>query len=143
MKEYKRILVPVDGSELSMLACQKALNLAELVGGSVDIVYISEYPATGPVGMEQPVEINPQPDFSGILKPYLDMSRTKHVRVNSEVKRGMPKDEIEKMSSDYDLIIMGTKGRNPLVSLIMGSVAEHVARHALCPVMLIRKKKNN
>ena len=142
MKEYKKILVPVDGSELSMLAFRKALNLAEMVGGTVDIVYVSEYPATGPVGMEQPVNINPQPDFSKVLDPYLEMSKKKHVRVHSEVKRGMPREEIERMSSDYDLIIMGTRGRNPLVSMIMGNVAEHVARHALCPVMLIRKKKN-
>ena len=141
MKEYKKILVPVDGSDLSMLAFQKALNLAEMVGGTVDIVYVSEYPATGPVGMEQPVEINPQPDFSDILEPYLETSKKKHVRVHSEVKRGMPREEIEKMSGDYDLIIMGTRGRNPLMSLIMGNVAEHVSRHALCPVMLIRKKK--
>lgn len=140
MKEFKRILVPVDGSELSMIAFQKALNLAEWVGGRVDIVYVSEYPMTGPVGMEQPANINPQPDFSKIIDPYLEISRKSHIRAGKEVKRGIPQEEIVKMSSEYDLIIMGTRGKNPILSMILGSVAEHVSRHAFCPVMLIRRK---
>jgi nucleotide-binding universal stress UspA family protein len=90
--------------------------------------------------MEQPVELNPQPDFSSITDPYLKMSKRSHVNVHEHIKRGNPREEIEKMSGEYDLIIMGTSGRNPIVSVILGSVAEHVARHALCPVMLVRKK---
>jgi nucleotide-binding universal stress UspA family protein len=37
-----------------------------------------------------------------------------------------------------DLIVMGTHGRTGLRRLLMGSVAEHVVRHASCPVLTVR-----
>jgi universal stress protein A len=37
-----------------------------------------------------------------------------------------------------DLIIMGSQGRTGLSRLLIGSVAERVVRHALCPVLVVR-----
>lgn len=37
-----------------------------------------------------------------------------------------------------DLIVMGTHGRTGVSRLILGSVAEHVIRHAPCPVVTMR-----
>jgi len=37
-----------------------------------------------------------------------------------------------------DLIVMGTHGRTGLSHLLMGSVAEHVIRSALCPVLTVK-----
>lgn len=37
-----------------------------------------------------------------------------------------------------DMIVMGTHGRTGLSRLLMGSVAEHVVRHASCPVLTIK-----
>ena len=37
-----------------------------------------------------------------------------------------------------DLIVMGTHGRQGLLHLLMGSVAEYVMRHARCPVVTVR-----
>ena len=43
MKRYRRILVPVDGSELSDDAFQQALDLAVLVDGTVSVVHVIEH----------------------------------------------------------------------------------------------------
>ena len=37
-----------------------------------------------------------------------------------------------------DLIVMGTHGRGALMHALMGSVAEQVVRHSVCPVLTIR-----
>ena len=37
-----------------------------------------------------------------------------------------------------DIIVMGTHGRGGVAHFIMGSVAEHVVRTALCPVFTVR-----
>ena len=37
-----------------------------------------------------------------------------------------------------DLIVMGTHGRTGLARWLMGSVAEKVLRHALCPVLTVK-----
>jgi len=39
---------------------------------------------------------------------------------------------------DYDLIVMGTQGHTGLGRLLVGSVAEHVLRHATCPVVTVK-----
>ena len=36
-----------------------------------------------------------------------------------------------------NLIVIGTHGRSGLAHLVMGSVAERVARHAQCPVLIV------
>jgi nucleotide-binding universal stress UspA family protein len=41
-----------------------------------------------------------------------------------------------------DIIIVGTHGRGPISHLLMGSVAEHVVRHAPCPVLVVRPNEH-
>ena len=38
-----------------------------------------------------------------------------------------------------DLIILGTHGRTGLAHVLLGSVAEHVVRQGLCPVLVVRR----
>jgi len=40
-----------------------------------------------------------------------------------------------------DLIVMATHGRGGLGRAVLGSVADHVARHAGCPVLLVRSSE--
>jgi nucleotide-binding universal stress UspA family protein len=56
------------------------------------------------------------------------------------LRPGVPADEIVKIANNrfVDLIVMGTHGRTGLKSLLIGSVAEHVVRHAPCPVLKVR-----
>jgi universal stress protein A len=41
-----------------------------------------------------------------------------------------------------DIIVVGTHGRGPVSHLFMGSVAEHVVRHAPCPVLVVRPNEH-
>ena len=42
------------------------------------------------------------------------------------------------VSRECDLIVMGTHGRSGISRVLMGSVAEHVLREAVCPVVTVR-----
>jgi nucleotide-binding universal stress UspA family protein len=59
---------------------------------------------------------------------------------NTEVISGNPGDAIIDYAKEHggDLIVMGTHGRTGLRHLLMGSVAEHVVRHAPCPILIVR-----
>jgi nucleotide-binding universal stress UspA family protein len=37
----------------------------------------------------------------------------------------------------YDLIVMGSRGHNPMINLVIGSVSSAVSHKAHCPVMII------
>ena len=56
------------------------------------------------------------------------------------VIRGNPGDAIVDYAQEHgsDLIVMGSHGYTGLRHLLMGSVAEHVLRHAPCPVLIVR-----
>ena len=39
------------------------------------------------------------------------------------------------------LVVVGSRGLNPMRRALMGSVLDSVVRHAHCPVMVVRKEK--
>jgi len=41
-----------------------------------------------------------------------------------------------------DIIVVGTHGKGPVSRLFVGSVAEHVVRHAPCPVLVVRPNEH-
>ena len=61
-------------------------------------------------------------------------------RTTVDTRMGAPADEILDYAKRHaiDLIVVGTHGRGPLASAILGSVAEAIVRRAVCPVMIVR-----
>ncbi len=148
MDEYKKLLVPTDGSELSKKAILKAISLAKMFGGSVTVMHVEEMPLTdgGPPGIAevQPSAFELQEIFRKEAKRI--MMESKLIAKENSMKigtidiGGLAANEIINASKDFDMILMGTHGRGGLTHLLIGSVAEKVARHACCPVLLIRDK---
>jgi nucleotide-binding universal stress UspA family protein len=62
------------------------------------------------------------------------------VGIETILEDGHPDKQIVQTAKDEgcSLIVMGTHGRTGLSRLLMGSVAEHVLRHATCPVLTVR-----
>ena len=143
MKGYKRILVPVDGSELSDLAFERALGFARMVDGKVTIVNVI-HDIVGPAGPTSvPLQIDQTEIARDLLEDYIRKTEKSGIEVDSHIRHGHPADEIVELSKEHDIIIMGSKGHNPLSSLLLGSVAEKVVRHAFCPVMIVRQKEQD
>lgn len=68
------------------------------------------------------------------------------IKVEYLVREGKPEDMILKMAQDMaaglqepntPLIVMGTNARESLMERLLGTVADHVVRHATCPVLVI------
>ncbi len=62
------------------------------------------------------------------------------IQVSSKITQGIVADKIidEAKNSDYDLIIMGTKGASRRKRQTLGKVALKVVRYAHCPVTVVR-----
>ncbi|TMH64089.1 MAG: universal stress protein [Betaproteobacteria bacterium] len=56
------------------------------------------------------------------------------------LRRGAPASEILSVAKEWraDLIVVGTHGQGGVARLLVGSVAEAVLRHAICPVLVSR-----
>jgi universal stress protein A len=63
------------------------------------------------------------------------------LRDENAVLVGQPAEAILALAdkNNIDLIVLTTKGRSGLKRVLVGSTAEHIVRHARCPVMSIRR----
>lgn len=143
-KEFGRILVPVDGSEVAKKAATKALAIAKSTDIEVLALHVLNIPGI-PTLYAYPTEIPYQQLHDLIRKEgrsYLEeiekLGKEMGVNVSTKLVDGHPAEEILKEAREDDLIVIGSKGRTALDRLLMGSVAENVVRHAPCPVMIVR-----
>ena len=60
------------------------------------------------------------------------------VPVQPLVKQGNAAQVLIKQSADADLLVVGTRGRGGFRGLVLGSVSQHVAAYAKCPVTVVR-----
>ncbi|MBN1539927.1 MAG: universal stress protein [Candidatus Thermoplasmatota archaeon] len=151
MKRYRNILVPVDGSELSMDAFEQAMSLSKLIGSKITVLHVMEQLYSDYTVLEGAeiisasniIQTETRQQVKNFLEDFVRRGGEEGVDVRTLIKDGHVAQEIIELSGQYDLIIIGTHGRRKITSLIMGSVAEKVGRHALCPVMLVRDPKKD
>jgi nucleotide-binding universal stress UspA family protein len=131
-----RIVVGVDGSPGSRAALRWAIRQAELTDSSVEAVIAWQIPAalTG-FGMA-PMLPNESLDYWEELaaKQLHDaivdtVEPTCEVPVTPTVRRG-PAAEV--------ILVVGSRGHGGFAGMLLGSVSQHCARHARCPVAIIR-----
>jgi nucleotide-binding universal stress UspA family protein len=68
--------------------------------------------------------------LAGLDGPHPDSVTVKAVH-------GFPVEELVNASRDADMIVVGSRGAGGFARLMMGSVADQVARHAHCPVLIV------
>ena len=137
-KAAPRIVVGVDGSPASVDALRWAARQADAIGAAVEAVISWDYPSTS--GMEfGSLDI----DWAGNARAAL--ADTLHVAlgsgadtVTSTVTRGHPVEVLVAAAQGADLLVVGSRGHVALPGRLLGSVSEHVAARAPCPVVVVR-----
>lgn len=142
MNKTSRILVPVDFSEPSAAALERALELAE--PGNLALLHVLSWP-TADLGYFTPVtdkEQALQKLGAAFREAALHRAWPADKPPRLLVREGFPPAEeiIDTARREKaDLIVMGTHGRRGVSHLFLGSVAERVIRGAPCPVMTCRR----
>ncbi|MGZ8593688.1 MAG: universal stress protein [Actinomycetota bacterium] len=67
--------------------------------------------------------------------------RERGIESTMQMEDGHPTDEIVRVAEEggYDLIIAGSRGRNTVGELVLGSVSQALVRQASCPVLVVTK----
>ena len=58
--------------------------------------------------------------------------------IETDIAVGDPKTEIVRMSEEAALLVLGARGLGPIKRFLLGSVSQSVARHAPCPVLVVK-----
>ena len=143
---FNHILVPIDGSDTSMLAVSKASGLALAFGSRITLIHVVDnYPFIG-VGA----------DYALGQNEYLAAATSS---ANAALARGVAALAAEGLHSDQrvidghvvhegivdtaiaigaDLIVMGSHGRTGIEKLLLGSVTQRVLQDAKVPVLVVK-----
>ena len=145
---YKKILIAMDESRHSEEATKHGLMLAKVLGASVTVLYVVEeiiYVPPSPYMSPPPITpslAQSQEEGKKIVEKVIEKGKEMGVKVTPMVTVGHPASEIIEHAKNHDLVVMGTLGRSGIVSLLIGSVAEKVVRHAPAPVLVVGAKEN-
>lgn len=146
---YKRILVATDGSKLSDLAVQHALQLADLTGAEVvALKVVPRYPQTyfeGGVVLaaEEIKKIEQQwhDEAQAVVNAIKSKGQQQQIKVKAAtVKSDLIAEAIIAAAKRHkaDLIVMASHGRRGLKRLLMGSETQQVLTHSHIPVLVLR-----
>lgn len=141
---FKRILVPVDGSETSTKALVAALQLARESGGRVRVMHaLDELAFVSGYGYAPELMQVARDHGARILQDAMDIARSSGVPADSRLV-DVPGRRLgdlvaeEAQSWEADLVVAGTHGRRGIGGVLLGSGAEQVVRMAPTPVLTIR-----
>jgi nucleotide-binding universal stress UspA family protein len=137
---YKRMLVPLDGSQLAEVVFPYARELAGQLGTEVILLHISNL-----VKDFQPMTRAYVDHAAEVIKGAITADRksrqvpSKPIEVHSDLVSGYPPDEILRYAEEkkVDLILMASHGRSGRNRWGIGSVADKVLRSATVPVLLV------
>lgn len=141
---FKRILVPVDGSETSGKALAAAIALAHEGGGQLHLVHcVDELTYAGAYEYAGTLVDLVRQDGARILEQGLDSCRAAGVEATStfiDTPGQRLGESVAKQATDWkaDLVVVGTHGRRGVARMALGSGAEQIIRTATAPVLVIR-----
>ncbi len=137
------IVVGVDGSDSSRHALEWAAAEAALRGSRLDIVSTWEFPmliasevmwATPP---ESSMLVAAAAERAQRLIDEMHLSDT-NVSFAVITPEGRSGAELVRLSTDADMLVVGSRGAGSARELLLGSVSNYCAHHATCPIVIIR-----
>jgi len=143
---YDKILLPTDGSEVSMAAAGRAVTLARLAAAPLHAIFVREpYPYAG-IGEASGAalldyETATQQQSLEAFKRVTALAQAQGVQLVTETSEGNnPAEQIVEAARDCsaDLIVMGSHGRSGVARVLLGSVAGKVLMLSHVPVMIVK-----
>ena len=140
---WKTVLVGVDGSRGSRKALAGAAAEAADHGADLVVLNVWERALVPPVGSGS-VPLGDVPDGSERAAEDLrqvieeELGEDPPVLAQPVVKHGRPAEVLIEQSAGADLLVVGTRGHGGFAGLVLGSVSQHVAAYAQCPVTVVR-----
>lgn len=135
MLDVKRILFATDFSDCAQAALPHAIAFAEAYDAELHMLHCLVLHSGQPVPDDEPFEGEEE------AREALGRAAQRGGSVRHEVRRGIaPAPAILDYADEHgiDLIVIGSHGRRGVRRLLLGSVAEEVARLSACPVLTVR-----
>ncbi|MDL4841857.1 universal stress protein [Aquibacillus rhizosphaerae] len=139
---FKQLLVATDGSEHSKRSLEKTvemvsnykeqvtIDLLYVVGGQVSKADVLKYGDSDVASLKR----------KELMKDTEDYLKAEGIATKSIVLHGEPAPTIIEYANDhnYDCVIVGSRGKNQLQTMVLGSVSHKVVKYAKAPVLVVK-----
>jgi nucleotide-binding universal stress UspA family protein len=148
--QLKNVVVGIDGSDESLEAVERAVNIFALDKRDVQVTVVNVVSVTGifkyvsPASFVASVEDNLMMSGEALLAQANKKLNDLGVKnVQTKLKDGDPVTEILKVVSEVhaDLIVVGGQGRSALERFLVGGVSSKLATHAPCSTAVFKRPK--
>ena len=140
-KPIRRVLVAVEGRTDARKICDWLIR--HPFRAAVDAMLLTAIPVL-PV-----LEESPQATFASLSEEVVRQAEeqarafaqelpAERFNTSSRVTKGDPAPVISEASKEYDLVVVGSHGREGLDRFLLGSVSHAIVHHVACPVLVVR-----
>lgn len=138
---YRSILLAVDGSENSMRAGKQAAQLASLITGvEVTVLYVSDFNEDSNEEVHDGGLVEFELSRKKKIQPVRESLERENIYYKTEIMHGRPAPVIIELANggNFDLVVIGSRGLNPISEMVLGSVSHKVVNHVRCPVLVVK-----
>ncbi len=146
---YKRILVATDGSKLSKMAVEHAIQLADITGAEViALKVVPRYPQSyfeGGVALAAAEVARIEAQWQAEAMEAVNAVKAQGQKLAVKVKPVTVKSDLiaeaiiaAAKRNKVDLIVMASHGRKGIKRLLLGSETQQVLTHSHIPVLVLR-----
>lgn len=139
----KNILVAIDGSRFADLAMDKAKELADIFGSTVTLLYVDD---SSHRLFDYSSEIDDEyaEMFDLISRDVLESGKQRLAELGDKLKVEKIEGNVANTivdyanENDFDLVIIGPRGKGKVEKFFLGSVANKVSKHVEKPILIAR-----
>jgi len=141
---FQRILIPIDGSQLSLQAAKQGVYIASKLESKVVFLHVIDVRTiqTSSLAGMDPAVLKTR--LRNVAERYLNeagkLAEEENIKFENQIREGLPAEDILKEIEEkrIDLVIMSSKGMSGAHRVIIGSTAEEVVRWSTCPVLIVK-----
>lgn len=142
MTNEKTILVGVDGSHASYKATWWAANYAKHMGMSLQIVCAYSLPSYAAVSFDATYtamddDTVAHSDAQEILSKAKAIADEQGVNAQTLIVTGDPSSVFVELSRNYNLIVIGNRGKGGLGERLLGTTSSSLPAYAYCPIVVV------
>jgi len=141
---FQRILIPIDGSQLSLKAAKQGAYVASKLESTVVFLHVIDVRTIQTSSLAGADSDTIRARLRNIAEIYLNeaakLAEEQNITFQNQIREGLPAEDILKEIEEekIDLVIMGSKGMSGAHRVVIGSTAEEVVRWSTCPVLIVK-----